>query len=203
MPRQQHISEPQRAYEAALRFLSYRPRSSQEVRRRLASRFTPEAVQETVRRLEEHGFLDDAAFAAFWRQSREAHRPRSTALIRRELMQKGVPRDVAEAAVTGLDDEHSAYRAAKRRERALRGLDEATFRRRLGDYLRRRGFSFGVAHGVVERLWEERGGERCSFGGDQFTKRNEPCGPAFPMVSRNSMSSEHPPVTANHNLSGW
>ncbi len=158
MPRQQHISEPQRAYEAALRFLSSRPRSSQEVRRRLASRFTPEAVQETVRRLEEHGFLDDAAFAAFWRQSREAHRPRSTALIRRELMQKGVPRDVAEAAVTGLDDEHSAYRAAKRRERALRGLDEATFRRRLGDYLRRRGFSFGVAHGVVERLWEEWGG---------------------------------------------
>ncbi len=146
----------ERAYQAGLRFLAYRPRSRQEVRQRLARRFSADVVQEAVARLEERDYLNDAAFARFWRDSREAHRPRSAALIRRELQQRGVARELAEDAVAGLDDDDSAYRAGRRRLRTQQGVDETTFRRRLGDYLRRRGFSGGVARRTVERLWLER-----------------------------------------------
>ena len=151
-------SEAERAYQAGLRFLAYRARSRQEVRQRLARRFSGSAVQQAVARLEERGHLDDTTFARFWRQSRETHRPRSAFLIRRELEQRGVARELAEAAVVGLDDEDSAYRAGRRRLRALQGVDEATFRRRLGEFLRRRGFTLAVARRTVERLWREREG---------------------------------------------
>ncbi|MEE8443121.1 MAG: regulatory protein RecX [Dehalococcoidia bacterium] len=150
--------EVERAYSTALRFLAYRPRSHQEVRKRLARRFPAHAVQQALERLKERNYLDDAAFARFWRESREAHQPRSAAFIRRELEQRGVVRELAEDAVAGLDDDDSAYRAGHRRLRALQGLDEVTFHRRLGDYLRRRGFSFGVVRTTLKLLWEEREG---------------------------------------------
>ena len=151
-------SEVDHAYQAGLRLLTYRPRSRQEVQQRLARQFSAQAVQQALSRLEGRRYLDDAAFARFWRESREAHRPRSAALIRRELEQRGVAREVTEAAIAGLDDDDSAYRAGRRRLRALQGVDEVAFRRRLGDYLRRRGFSFGLVRRAVERLWREREG---------------------------------------------
>ena len=148
--------EVERAYHAGLRLLAYRPRTRQEVHQRLARRFSTEAVLQALALLEERGYLNDAAFARLWRDSREARRPRSASLIRRELQQRGVARDLADAAVAGLDDDDSAYRAGRHRLRALQGVDQLTFHRRLGDYLRRRGFSADVTRRAVERLWGER-----------------------------------------------
>ena len=145
-----------RAYRAGLRFVSYRPRSRQEIRRRLGRRFGARTVELALARLEEQGYVDDATFARFWRESREAHRPRSAGLIRRELAQRGVGREVAEEAVAGLDDDANAYRAGLGRMRSLERLDYVTFRRRLEGYLRRRGFGTGVVRKAVERLWRER-----------------------------------------------
>ena len=145
-----------RAVQTGLRFISYRPRSRQEVRLRLGRRFSGGTVERALARLQERGYLDDAAFARFWRESREAHRPRSAALVRRELAQHGVGRDVAEEAVAGLDDEANAYRAGLGRLRLLEGLDYVPFRRRLEGYLKRRGFGAAVCRRTVERLWRER-----------------------------------------------
>ena len=145
-----------KAFRAGLRFISYRPRSRQEIRRRLGRRFGERAVEQALARLEEQGYVDDATFARSWRESREAHRPRSAGLIRRELAQRGVGREVAEEAVAGLDDEANAYRAGQGRMRSLGGLDYVTFRRRLGGYLARRGFGTAIVRGAVERLWRER-----------------------------------------------
>ena len=151
-------SETQRAFQTGLRILGYRPRTRREVVDRLERRYSSDAAQQAVERLEQSGYLDDADFARSWRRSREAHRPRSGSLIRRELEQRGVSREVAEEAVVGLDEEDSAYRAGLRRLRRLRDLEWATFLRRLGDYLRGRGFSITLTHRIVERLWAERYG---------------------------------------------
>ena len=146
----------QRAVLACLRFISYRPRSREEVRRRLGRRFGVATVEQALVRLEEQGYLDDVAFARSWCESRVAHRPRSAALIRRELLERGVGREVAEEAVAGLDDDAAAYRAARGRLAALRGLDYVTFRRRLEGYLKRRGFGTGVTRRTAQRLWREK-----------------------------------------------
>ena len=142
----------ERATQAGLRLISYRPRTREEVRRRLEPRFAPTTVEQALARLEEQGYLDDAAFARLWRESRDAHRPRSAALIRRELVERGVSREVAQEAVADLDDDANAYRAGQGRLRSLEGLDYVAFRRRLESYLKRRGFSASVIRRTVDRF---------------------------------------------------
>ena len=146
----------EKATSLALRFLSYQPRSESEVRLRLEKRYSGRVPEAVVQRLKELGLLDDASFAREWTRSRVSHRPRSAAAIRRELLGKGIDRDMAQAAVEPLDDEDSAYRAGQRAASSLPDADYATFRRRLQGYLYRRGFNGPVTRKTANRLWEER-----------------------------------------------
>lgn len=148
------------AYEAALRLLSYRPRSEKEMRFRLGRRgFAPEVVEETVKRLRRLHYLDDGAFAQFWTERRDSVSPRSRALIQSELRFKGIDAETASSTVEGLDDEEAAYRAATKRLPAVAGLSRDLFRRRLGGFLTRRGFAYDVVRRTLERCWSEVGGE--------------------------------------------
>ncbi len=140
---------------AALRFISYRPRSEDEVRRRLSRRFSIDDVERAVSYLKERDLLNDLEFASHWRRDRESHRPRSGRLVSYELLRMGVARDVVEEALEGYDEEDNARRAAAMASLRLAGLDEAAFRRRLSGYLARRGFSRGIAIRVVDELWRE------------------------------------------------
>ena len=99
--------------------------------------------------------MDDAAFARFWRDNRETFRPRSRRLTRLELQQKGLNAEVIEATIADIDEDASAYRAAQNRARRLAGGGYLFFRRRLGEYLRRRGFGYEVIGRTVARLWKE------------------------------------------------
>ena len=119
-------------------------------------------------------YLDDAAFAQFWRESRETLSPRSGRLIRSELLFKGVDADTATATVEGLDDEEAAYRAAAKRLKSLQGDDYDVFRRRLGGFLTRRGFSYDVVRRVLERCWRELGGDEPALIRPCSTPRRRP-----------------------------
>jgi regulatory protein len=148
--------DARRCLSAALRFLSYRPRAEAELRGRLRQRgFDAASVDIVILKLKEQGLVDDAAFARFWQENRSSFRPRSRALTSLELRRKGVAGDVVAAALSGVGDEDSAYRAAQSKARLLARLGYEVFRRRLRDYLRRRGFNFGVTARTVERLWQE------------------------------------------------
>lgn len=146
----------QRAYEAGLRLLAYRPRSEREMRQRLARRgFERPLIDETVERLRRLGYLDDEAFARYWTENRDQLSPRARRLIQSELRLKGIDPETAAEASTVVSDEDAAYRAAARRLRSLVGLDFPSFRDRLGNFLRRRGFTYDVARHTVDRCWRE------------------------------------------------
>jgi len=148
----------QRCLEAAYRYLGYRPRSESELRERMQRRgFVAETVDAAITRLKEQHLLDDEAFAQFWRENRESFGPRSQWLTGLELKRMGVMNGVIEQAVAGMDDEENAYRAALQKTRRWTPADYQSFRRRLGDYLRRRGFKYEVINHTVERIWQERG----------------------------------------------
>ena len=151
----------QRCLNAAFNYLSYRPRSESELRQRLNRRgFDGDEVAAVLTRLKEQGLVDDLAFAQFWKDNRESFRPRSQWLTRLELRQKGVAEEIIERVAVQVDDEASAYRAAVSRARRLSTADYDGFRRRLSDYLKRRGFGYGLIKPTVERVWQECGGAR-------------------------------------------
>ncbi len=145
-----------RCLNAAYNCLSYRARSEYEVRERLRRRgFAPDCIESVLAKLREQNLIDDAAFARFWKESREAFSPRSHRLTRMELRQKGVPGNIIEQVVEGVDDEDNAYRAALSKTRRWPRSDYREFRRRLGGYLRRRGFDYEALNRTVERVWRE------------------------------------------------
>lgn len=151
-------SHHQSCYDAAARFLSYRPRSQHELRQRLLKRgFDDDSVEAVVSRLKERGLVDDAAFAQFWKDNRQSFRPRSQWLTRLELKQKGVSSDIIDQVVSTIDDAENAYRVAISKARSLTMSDYQSFRRRLGGHLGRRGFGYGVINKTIVRLWQERG----------------------------------------------
>jgi regulatory protein len=151
----------QRCLNAALNYLDYRPRSEAELRQRLHRRgFDGDNVDAVLARLKGQGLVDDLAFARFWQENRQSFRPRSQWLTKRELRQKGVSQDIIDRVVSQLDDQDSAYRAASAKARRLASADYDGFRRKLGQFLKRRGFGYGLIKTTVERVWQEITTER-------------------------------------------
>lgn len=149
----------QRAVDRALNYLSYRPRSREEVRRYLRRKETPpEIIEAALARLDRLDFVNDRTFAGFWIESREQFSPRGARALKNELRMKGVERDVVDEMVNDEQDEERALRAGRKKAIALANapnIDFATFRNRLGSFLQRRGFGYQVTARTVRALWKE------------------------------------------------
>lgn len=144
-------------YQKALHFLSFRPRSCAEVRTNLLRRgVQAELAEEVLERLTQSGLLNDQAFAQAWVENRTTFRPRSRTALRAELRRKGVSEELIQTTLDGqVEEEALALEAARRQARRYAGLDRPDFRKKLGDYLARRGFSYTILAPVVSQVWEE------------------------------------------------
>jgi regulatory protein len=150
--------ETARATEAALVFLSYRPRSEREVRDRLRrGGYQPPVIDAVIGRLHGWHYLDDADFARRWVEGRTAQRPRGRRLLQQELWQKGVDREIAREAIeeADLDEEGAAEELAKKRIATYGQEDPAVIRRRVGAYLARRGYGFDIVRAALDRAMGE------------------------------------------------
>jgi SOS response regulatory protein OraA/RecX len=71
------------------------------------------------------------------------------------LKKKGVAAEIISDAVNQIDESELAYTAALARARRMSNLEYQDFRRRLVDYLRRRGFTYNTINQTVRRVWQE------------------------------------------------
>ncbi len=150
----------ERAYQQALLFLSYRARSTSEIRQNLRKHKMPdEVIEQTVERLESERLANDEQFAKAWVENRSTFRPRSRRALAVELRQKGLSDEAVQSALTDVDEESLAYEAARKRAPRLESLDWNDFRTKLSEFLARRGFSYSVVGPVVSRIWSETHGQ--------------------------------------------
>jgi len=149
----------QQAVDRALNYLSFRPRSREEVRRYLRRKETPpEIIEAALARLDRLDFVNDRTFAEFWIGTREQFSPRGSRALKNELRMKGVERDMVDELVDDELDEERALRAGHKKATSLVNIptmDYATFRNRLGSFLQRRGFGYEVATKTVRALWKD------------------------------------------------
>jgi regulatory protein len=145
--------EQNRAFDQAVRFLSYRPRSRVEVERYLGGKgFVGDLIANVVARLEHANYLDDEAFARFWVENRERFKPRSQRALRYELRQKGVSNQIIARVLNGLDDEAAAWHAVESRLSRWANLSREELRKKVTGYLSRRGFDYGTIVLSFERV---------------------------------------------------
>jgi len=143
------------AHLVAADLLTRRPWTRAELARRLIRRGASGEVADTVvADLTARGYLDDAAYARQWVESRSA-RGYGAARLRAELRVRGVDAAMVDAALGGLTPHATLDRAlalARRRLSVIaRGRPERVAPR-LSEYLLRRGYAQSVVVRVVREL---------------------------------------------------
>ncbi len=152
----QTAGECERAYSQALNFLSYRPRSAREVRRNLHGKgYSPTTIDAALERLERTGLVNDLEFGRYWIEQRESFRPRGAAMLRYELAQKGIDREIIATLLDEIDEDALAYQAAQRWARPSKLSSPETFNKKLSAFLARRGFRYATVRETVSRIQDE------------------------------------------------
>jgi regulatory protein len=159
-PRPAPVLDDKAARLAAFDLLARKSWSGRELTRRLRRRGAPaEIARAVVADLVARGYVDDRAFARWWAEARARGRRVGSRRLRQELAAKGIPREMAEAAIAAAFEEvgeaDRALQAGRRRLPALRRGPPARVPARLADYLLRRGYPASAVRHVVRTLLAE------------------------------------------------
>lgn len=152
----QVADERKRAYAAALTFLGQRVRSGAEVAQRLQQReFSPTAIEQTLERLQQEGYLNDATFGQQWVANRQRFRPRSERALRYELRRKGMESPLIDEVIeeAAIDEDAAAWTALEPKMARWQALERAQLMQKAGGFLTRRGFGHAVVRRAIDRAW--------------------------------------------------
>lgn len=140
------LSSSTKAYHAAIRFLSYRMRSQQEIEQYLKKKHHDEHIEEVVARLEAEKYLDDEDFARRWVTMRQGE-GKSPRVIGIELAQKGINRDTVAGALTEYEqeDQLESLRKSLHKIRATGKPPEKVILA-----LQRKGWSYGQIKAILD-----------------------------------------------------
>lgn len=144
------------AYQRALNYINYQPRTQAEICRNLQEhQVLQENIEFVIQRLSENGLIDDARLAQAWVENRSELRPRSRRFLAYEMHRRGIPQEMVDEALEAVDDEQLAYQAALKQARKLSELEWKDFREKLYRFLASRGFRYEEASAAISRAWSE------------------------------------------------
>ncbi|HRY85213.1 MAG TPA: regulatory protein RecX [Candidatus Omnitrophota bacterium] len=140
----------------ALRLLAASPKSDQELRKKLAAKGYPrEILERAINELKAQGVLDDRVYAkdlmARLTQGKAAGRYR----VAFELKRHGVPQKIREELLDTLTDEAETERALEQARLKWVGwskLEPQKRKKRLYDFLIRKGYDFQIAQEILQKL---------------------------------------------------
>jgi regulatory protein len=139
----------ERLVNAAIRYVSFRPRSKKELSDFLNKKLTRWKVSgagllaKVVTRMEELGYADDEKFAAWWVDQRTTFKPKGNRYIQMELRAKGISDDVIASALASRGSVsllEAARQAIAKKMPLWAKLPILARKKKIYEYLARRGF---------------------------------------------------------------
>jgi len=145
-----------RAQKIALRLLGIRARSEKEIRRRLQKKkFSKNVVDETVAYLKRLRYLDDRRFTKDWIAAR-LEKPFGIGRISVELNVKGISQEIIREELTKVEQDYSEEKIVaqlvKQRAAKYKNIEPYKIKRRVFEYLARRGFRLESIQNAVQKL---------------------------------------------------
>lgn len=137
-------SQSSKAYNRAIHYLSFRPRSISEVKDYLLKKdFNDQVVEQTITKLQQLALLDDEKFIEVWVSSRNQLKPRSKLQLRHELQAKKIDKELIAQALADISDSEELNLikkviASKKRQPKYQD------KQKLLAYLLRQGFSYNL-----------------------------------------------------------
>ncbi|RMH71884.1 MAG: regulatory protein RecX [Gemmatimonadetes bacterium] len=147
-----------RCKEYLLYLLSRRAYSRKELHQRAIRKGYPaEIIHEILDDLERVNLVNDTQFAEQWVASRLRSKPRGAKLLRLELKQKGIAPDIIDTVLADqFNDENPekifAQRVTQNYLKKVKHLDPHIQKRRIYQFLSRRGFSYDAISSVLDDL---------------------------------------------------
>ena len=145
-----------KAKSTAFRLLKIRSRSEHEIKERLKRKtISPEIVERTVLYLKNQRLLDDQKFARDWINARltKSYGLRRIAF---ELKEKGINSELINEELScareDYNEENIVRELAKRCKEKYKNTDKTKRKRRIFEYLARRGFSLEAIAKALEHL---------------------------------------------------
>ncbi|RJQ27722.1 regulatory protein RecX [Candidatus Parcubacteria bacterium] len=140
-----------KAHNKALKFLSYRMRSEKELYDFLVKKkFEENIIQKTIQAFKEEGLVDDRKFIKWWIEQRQTFRPKSKFVLKKELMSKGVRRELIEEVI---DDSQDDYEVAKnffgKKKHRFNKYSGKEYFQKASAFLQRRGFGWDIIKRVL------------------------------------------------------
>ena len=141
----------------ALRYLSYRDRSILEVNKYLEKKEHPQPViQQALDTLTELNYVNDQRFALEWGKYKINKQKLGKSRLYAELLNKGIDKEVLERTLAILYEDNPetelAIQCARKKMNSLQGVEEEKKKRRLIQYLKRRGFSSDIIYQSIKNV---------------------------------------------------
>lgn len=163
--------QTERLENKALKFLAFRPRSEKEIRDHLLrkGRITEiksefeksqyeRSIEEVIIKLKKIRQIDDFEFSKWWLEQRYNFNPRGEPILKAELRSKGIETNIIDELLQN-DTElqiQLATKAAEKKTKLYRKLEEREFRDKISQFLARRGFSWTIVKQVVDTVSKKR-----------------------------------------------
>lgn len=114
-------------------------------------------IDSLIEKLKETELINDLEFAKAWIESRRRSKQKSLRVIKMELSQKGINREIIEEALRLVDtrsgqvsEEDLAKLALEKKMRIWKNLPEQEFKKKAYEFLLRKGFEYSVIKEVIE-----------------------------------------------------
>ncbi len=146
--------EENKAWNKSLRYLSYKSRTEEEIRKYLINNsYDIEIINLILERLKEQGYINDTLYAQNYIRQRISLNPKGKKMIAYELVNKGISEIETNKALDEIDDEveyNMAIRLVDKKVKGYRSLEWESLQNKLGNYLQRRGFSYSLIIKVLQ-----------------------------------------------------
>lgn len=146
-------AEFQKTLDKLLRFAMVRPRSEKEVTDYFRRKKVHESMWEgLLAKLKHFELLDDLKFAKWWVDQRQNFKPRSARLLKLELSQKGIVKEIIENVLgeTKIDEVKMAKELLERKKYKWKNLEAREAKQKMSQYLAGKGFGWDTIKKVAD-----------------------------------------------------
>ncbi|MBB6215314.1 regulatory protein [Anaerosolibacter carboniphilus] len=150
--------EQNKANHYALKLLSFRGRTRQEVEKKMKEKeYEAPTIEKTLAFLQTHNYINDEDFAASYIRDKVNIQKLGKMRIKQELYQKGIDKTTVQEAINEQIDPIDEFETAldlgrKKLNSTYRNDDKNAQYRKLGSFLQRRGYDYDIIKKVLNTL---------------------------------------------------
>jgi len=151
-----------KAQDLALHFIGYKMRTVKEIRMKLSEKeFSEDVIERVIVFLEKYGYADDREYCRKYIKEKLRMKPKSGYALKIELKQRGVSSRIIDEVMleTEMDEEGDAFRWLERKSRGNWPPADEKQKKKLYDFLLRKGYSYDIIGEAFRQMNESYGGE--------------------------------------------